>query len=292
MNPSLIELKQKRPGFNRFIGSWVIKGDQNIVVDVGPSNSASQLISALATMEIERVDWVLLTHIHIDHAGGLANFLTRFPMARAICHGKGIDHLVDPSKLWAASKQALGDLCDQYGPIGPVKKESLVPHTEAKTRGLEIIETPGHAQHHLSFVYQNHLFAGEAGGIHLTVEHSEYLRPATPPVFFLKEFLESIDRLLAYETMPICYGHFGQAENSHPLLKRHKDQLNSWERMIKEEMSSDANDLVERSLGSLLDKDPDLRAFTRMSEEDQERERFFIRNSIKGYLGFLSSPAS
>jgi glyoxylase-like metal-dependent hydrolase (beta-lactamase superfamily II) len=292
MKPFLVELKQDRPGFNRFIGSWVIKGEQNVVVDVGPSNSIGQLISALAGMEVDRVDWVLLTHIHIDHAGGLAGFLARFPMARAVCHAKGIDHLVDPSRLWAGTKKTLGDLADHYGPIGPVKRESLVPHTEAETRGLEIIETPGHAQHHLSFVYRNHVFAGEAGGIYLTVGDSEYLRPATPPVFFLKEFLESIDRLLARETMPICYGHFGRAQSSHPLLKRHKDQLILWEDVIKQEMSSAGNDLVERCLHRLLDKDLGLRAFAGMSGEDQERERYFIRNSVRGYLGFLSSPAS
>jgi glyoxylase-like metal-dependent hydrolase (beta-lactamase superfamily II) len=292
MNPSLVELKQNKPGFNRFIGSWVIKGEENIVVDVGPSNSINQLIAALAAMEVNRVDWVLLTHIHIDHAGGLARFLTHFPMARAVCHAKGINHLVDPSRLWAGSKKTLGDLSDHYGSIGPVRRESLVPHTGAKTRGLEIIETPGHAQHHLSFVYQHHLFAGEAGGIHLTVGDLEYARPATPPVFFLKEFLGSIDRLLAHETMPICYGHFGRAESSHSLLEKHKDQLILWEGVIKQEMSSGENNLVERCLDKLLEKDPALLAFARMGKEDQDRERFFIRNSVRGYLGFLSSPAS
>jgi len=292
MNPHLVELKQSRPGFERFIGSWVVRGDQNILVDVGPSHSVSQLITALAAMEVNRVDWVLLTHIHIDHAGGLSGFLERFPTARVVCHAKGIHHLADPAKLWAGSKKTLGDLSDHYGPIRPLKEQSLMPHTEAKIRDLVIIETPGHAQHHLSFVYQDHLFAGEAAGIYLTVGQSEYLRAATPPVFFLNEFLESIDRLLAHETMPVCYGHFGLAQSSHPLLKRHKEQLRLWERVIEKEISSGDGALVERCLDRLLDMDPELRAFAGMNAAVQEREKFFIRNSVKGYLGFLSPRPS
>jgi glyoxylase-like metal-dependent hydrolase (beta-lactamase superfamily II) len=292
MNPHLIELKQSRPGFNRFIGSWVVKGDQNILVDVGPSHSVSQLIAALAAMGVSRVDWVLLTHIHIDHAGGLARLLEHFPMARAVCHSKGIQHLVDPTKLWAGSMKTLGDLSDQYGPIMPVKKQSLVPHTEAKIRDLEIIETPGHAQHHLSFVHQGHLFAGEAAGIYLKVGELEYLRAATPPVFFLHEFLESMDRLLAHEPMPVCYAHFGMAKNSHPLLKRHKKQLLLWERVIKKELSEGDGDPVERCLDRLLSVDPELLAFAGMNAADQEREKFFMRNSVKGYLDFLSPRPS
>ena len=135
MNPTLIELKQNKPGFRRFIGSWLITGRENIVVDVGPSNSTDQLIHSLTELGVDRIDRVLLTHIHIDHAGGLAPFLEHFPMARVICHEKAIPHLVDPSKLWAGTRKTLGpDLTDTYGPIRPVKRDWLVPHTEAKLR--------------------------------------------------------------------------------------------------------------------------------------------------------------
>jgi glyoxylase-like metal-dependent hydrolase (beta-lactamase superfamily II) len=291
MNPTLIELKQNKPGFRRFIGSWLITGRENIVVDVGPSNSIDQLIHSLTESGVDRIDRVLLTHIHIDHAGGLAPFIEHFPMARVVCHEKAISHLVDPSKLWAGARKTLGgDLTDTYGPIMPVKKEWLVPHTEAKREGLEIVETPGHAAHHLCFIVKGFLFAGEAGGVHFTVGDSEYLRPATPPVFFMNQFLESIDRLLSHETMPICYSHFRLAANSHAMLRRQKTQLILWKGIIKEELSRGENGLIERSLDALLRTDPELKAFSALSPEDQERERFFMGNCIEGYRGFLSLP--
>ena len=196
MQPTLIEIRQDKPGFDRFIGSWFCPGGKSIVIDVGPSRSAPKLTDSLTAMGVHHVDFVLLTHIHMDHAGGLAEFLDHFPMARAICHSKAISHLLDPSKLWMGSLKTLGDLAEAYGPIRPVKREVLLPHTEAQVEGIDIIETPGHAPHHLSFVIQGNLFAGEAGGIYVAGKDWEYLRPATPPVFFLKEFLGSIDRLL------------------------------------------------------------------------------------------------
>jgi glyoxylase-like metal-dependent hydrolase (beta-lactamase superfamily II) len=287
MHPLLIELRQDRPGFDRFIGSWLCPYDKTVVIDVGPSRSVTKLIESLSVLGIREVDFVLLTHIHMDHAGGLAEFLDHFPMARAVCHSKAISHLVDPSKLWLGSQKTLGDLAEAYGPIRPVKKERLIPHTEARVEGIDIIETPGHAPHHLSFIIQENLFAGEAGGIYLAVKDWEYLRPATPPVFFLKEFLGSIDRLLTAKDLPICYAHFGKANSSHRMLKRERAQLLLWETVLREEITKGDHRLMERGMARLLAEDPELKAFEAMSSADQDREKFFIGNSIKGYLGFL-----
>ena len=246
-----------------------------------------KLIDSLAARGIRRVDTVLLTHIHIDHAGGLAEFLHRFPMARAVCHSKAISHLVDPSKLWMGSQKTLGDLAEVYGPIAPVNRDRLIPHTDAQAEGIDLIETPGHAVHHLSFIVDGNLFAGEAGGIYLRGEGWEYLRPATPPVFFLKEFLDSIDRLLNARDLTMCYAHFGRAESSHHMLKRERAQLLFWEQIIREETAKSDPLLPERCMARLLAEDPELKAFQAMSSADQERERFFMGNSIRGYLEFL-----
>lgn len=292
MHPILIEIKQDRPGLDRFIGSWVCPGDRTLVVDVGPSRSVPKLIDSLTAMGILRVDLVLLTHIHMDHAGGLAEFLDHFPTARAVCHDKAIPHLVDPTRLWQGSLKTLGDLAEAYGPIRPVARERLIPHREANEQGVDIIETPGHAPHHLSFMLRGNLFAGEAGGIYVEDKGGEYLRPATPPVFFLNEFLGSIDRLLSAKDAPICYAHFGRAPSSHRMLRRQRAQLLLWERRIRQELAHGDQDLIARCTAALLREDPELKTFASLQPEHQERERFFMGNSIKGYLGFLQSKDS
>jgi glyoxylase-like metal-dependent hydrolase (beta-lactamase superfamily II) len=287
MNPMLIPIKQDKPGFEKFIGSWVFPGNPRVVVDIGPSRSVSLLIQSLSRLGIERVDFVLLTHIHIDHAGGLAEFLRVFPMARVICHSKAISHLLDPTKLWKGSRTALGEMVSTYGPISPVKKEWLIPHEEAKLPGLKVIQTPGHAAHHLSYIYEGNLFAGEAGGVYLRLGTSDYLRPATPPPFFLKEFVESIDRLIAEGDLPICYGHFGRAEKSRPMLKRAGKQLLLWESIIREKAASQCDETTAVYMEILLREDPELTAYQDMPPADQERERFFMANSIKGYVDYV-----
>jgi glyoxylase-like metal-dependent hydrolase (beta-lactamase superfamily II) len=287
MHPLLIEIEQDRPGFNGFIGSWLYRGDNTIIVDVGPSNSVNHLIESLTAMDVDRIDFVLLTHIHIDHAGGLAELLDHFPMARAICHNKGIKHLVDPSRLWSGSLNALGEVAESYGPMSPVEPERLIPHTDADLKDLKIIETPGHAPHHLSFLYQGHFFVGEAGGNYFTIPGKDYLRPATPPIFSPAEFLTSVDALIALEDQPMYYGHFGSVESSREFLQRFRDQLLRWREIIEEEMSTEKSDLVERCVERLLEKDQDLKNFPLLEPDIQEREQFFLSNSVRGYVGFL-----
>jgi len=291
MHPTLIAIKQDKPGFEKFIGSWVCRGDLCVVVDVGPSRSVNLLVQALSRMGIERVDYVLPTHIHIDHAGGVAEFIRVFPMARVVCHTRAIGHLLDPTKIWLGSVRALGDLASIYGPISPVKREWLIPHDEARLPGLKIIETPGHAPHHLSYIYEGNLFAGEAGGIYLELEPSHYLRPATPPPFFLKEFAGSIDKLLAEGDLPIFYSHFGRAERSQPLLRRARQQLILWEKIIAETAASAHDDPTTRCMEALLKEDIELMAYQSMPAADQKRERFFMANSIRGFMEYLQNKS-
>jgi len=285
----LIEIKQKLPGFNQFIGSWLYRGDINFVVDVGPANSVCGLIDALTEMKIETIDYVFLTHIHIDHSGGLARFLKHFPTAKVICHEKGIKHLVNPNRLWESSAKILGEISEIYGPLSPVKEKYFIAQNNTLNKDIVVIDTPGHASHHLSFVYNGNLFVGEAGGNYLRVQGKDYLRPATPPRFHLTTFLNSIEKLIQLEDMQICYAHFGKADSSHEMLKRNRDQILNWEKIIRRELSSDADDLMERCVKRLLSVDPELSAFHHMEPIVQKRELFFIQNSIKGYLQYLEN---
>lgn len=289
MEPLLVEIKQDRPGFDHFIGSWVYRGNPTIAIDVGPSNSVHRLIRALRETGIESIDYVLLSHIHLDHGGGLAGFLDQFPTALAVCHQKGVRHLLDPSKLWESSRKVLGDMAHLYGEPRPVPAERILPHTEVDIDGLEIIETPGHAPHHLSFVYQGHLFVGEAAGNYFRMDGYEYLRPATPPVFILDTSLQSLDLLLENEELPICYSHFGRADDSHEMLKRSREQLLLWKDVISGEGRRGKGLIEEKCVDLLLAKDPNLEAFGSMPVPVQQRERWFLLNSIKGYLGYFSS---
>lgn len=286
-NCTLLEIDQQLLGFHRFIGSWLYTGDINLIVDVGPANSAQSLIHTLIDLDIDRIDYVLLTHIHLDHAGGLSQFLEHFPMARVVCYDRGIKHLLEPSSLWEGSRKALGEIAEGYGPPEPVKEEFFVPHTETHIDGLQVIETPGHAIHHLSFTYRGNLFAGEAGGNYYSLKDTDYLRPATPPRFFMEVFVNSVDKLLALEDQHICYAHFGDATSSKQMLRRFRTQVLRWKDLIRGEVTVGSDALVERCVQRLLEKDLDLKAFSLMDTDTQAREKYFLSNSVKGYIGFL-----
>ncbi|MBW2107330.1 MAG: MBL fold metallo-hydrolase [Deltaproteobacteria bacterium] len=285
---TLLEIPQDIPGFNRFIGSWACRGDLNLVVDVGPANSVSQLFDALEELGIHQVDYFLLTHIHIDHAGGLSACMKRFPEARAVCHEKAVKHLADPTRLWEGSRHVLGKIAEAFGRPGPVDADRLIPPQALQIKGLEVIDTPGHAAHHLSFFFNGHLFAGEAAGNYYNLGDSDYLRPATPPRFFFDVFVQTLERLKSLEDSALCYAHWGKAQSSHVMLDRFREQVFRWKEIIAKTISSESDNLVGRCIERLLEEDPNLRAFSSMPQSVQTRERYFLSNSVKGYIGFLT----
>jgi len=217
----------------------------------------------------------------------LADVLDRYPKAMAVCHEKGIESLMAPAKLWQGSRKVLGSLAELYGEPRPAPPERLIPHTDLESRHLEIIETPGHAPHHLSFCYGGRLFSGEAGGNYFLVGEEEYLRPATPPRFFLDVFLESVERLLSLEDQPIRYAHFGKGPSSKRLLGRFRQQVLHWKEWISGQVDSGGAEPVENCVEMLLARDPNLRAFSLMPPGVQKRERVFMANAVRGFIGYF-----
>lgn len=289
MVPEIIEIKQGITGFDPFICSWLCRSNTTILIDVGPANSIPNLINTLCEKKIKSIDYVLLSHIHIDHAGGLGLFLDQFPMAKVVCHPKGIRHLVEPDKLWQASKKVLGEFTNIYGPYKPVAEHFFLSHTDFSLDDCRIVETPGHAPHHLSFIIHGYLFAGEAAGIYSNLDNDVYLRPATPPLFFFDEAIESIDTLISLGNYPLCFAHYGQLPDSLQILVRARSQLIRWKDIIAEQKlhTTHQEDILSRCINALLQKDKELKAFDCLSADSKKWEIEFLANSVKGFLSYL-----
>ena len=291
----LVSLSVPIDGFDGFIGAWVHTGNPVVVVDVGPAVAAPQLLSAVAELGCSSPDLILLTHIHIDHAGAIGMVGRTFPHATVVCHPKGAEHLIEPDRLWQGSLKTLGDIAKAYGPIAPLNARQLFPEDRPIHSGIAYIDTPGHAAHHYSYLLGDILFAGEAGGVNLPLEDDNtYLRPATPPRFFLDTSLDSIDKLLAASPDRICYGHVGQRQRAMELLGTHREQLMQWRELITpfvEDDSREENQAQQACRDHLLSVDPLLAGFSSLPPQVQERELGFLSNSIKGYWGFIQSSS-
>ena len=288
----LISLPIPLTGFDGFIGAWLFTGDPVTLVDVGPAVSAPHLLAALSHIGVVFPELILLTHIHIDHAGGVGVISDAFPDATVVCHPKGERHLVDPEKLWKGSVKTLGDIAKAYEPIVAVNADQVVASDEFSHPLIECIETPGHAAHHVSYLIADLLFAGEAGGVHLPIPGpSFYLRPATPPVFFMETTLESIDRLIARAPEKICYGHIGKRDDAVKMLIAHRGQLLQWLELIRPACRKAEEDdvAIQSCVDLVLAEDPLLAGFPNLPPAVQQRERTFIANSVKGYWGYLKA---
>jgi glyoxylase-like metal-dependent hydrolase (beta-lactamase superfamily II) len=287
----LIPLNLPGTGFTAFISAWLYRGEKTFLVDVGPSTTATNLLSALQELNVGHLDYILLTHIHLDHAGAIGQIADAFRQTPIICHEAGIPHLIEPSKLWEVTQKLLGPMALAYGPIQPVVGDRLSNAKNFQTEYVTPIITPGHATHHVSYQTEKYLFAGEAGGVYMSLPQNKfYLRPATPPKFFLNIALQSVDRLIACQPEKICYGHFGINARAVRMLEVHRSQLLFWETLIKDEIQScSAKDRTAACQKRLLKNDPLLANFDQLPTDVQARERYFFQNSINGYLGYLES---
>jgi glyoxylase-like metal-dependent hydrolase (beta-lactamase superfamily II) len=290
-NLFLVDLDLPLPGFSSFISSWIIKeGDRGIIIDPGPASTINTLHNALRETGIERIDYILLTHIHLDHAGGCGDLIKGYPDSVIFCHPQAVTHLIDPENLWHGSVKVLGDLAKSYGQPSPVNRERICSESNIiwKDYIIQSLETPGHASHHLCFFFKNLAFAGEVAGIHLPSGDKHYIRPATPSPFMPDIALHSISLVIERRPQLICYGHYGILEDAVSVLKIAKEQIRFWLTIIKERQDKSLNLDEEEIFAEILAKDSHLSAFHQLESDIQKREAYFINNSIKGMLEFIN----
>jgi glyoxylase-like metal-dependent hydrolase (beta-lactamase superfamily II) len=202
----------------------IVEQGRAAVVDAGVNDSVPHVLEALAALGIapEQVDWVVLTHVHLDHAGGAGLLMSRLPNARLLVHPRGARHMIDPSRLVAGTVAVYGAEAARrmYGDIVPVPAERVVeaPYGfgfSLAGRWLEAIDTPGHARHHLSLVDRKAgmVFAGDTFGLsyrELDQGNRQFVVPSTTPVQFEPAALHaSIDRIAALASRAVAVTHYG-----------------------------------------------------------------------------------
>lgn len=233
-----VDTEYVRPGLAA--AHIVQHGGRAAFVDVGTTLSVPYLLAALDRLGIARatVDYVLLTHVHLDHAGGAGRLMQELPNAKAVLHPRGAPHLIEPEKLISASKVVYGE--EQYrrlyGDIVPISAERVITTQDRQRlalagRELELVHTPGHALHHQCIVDLQHaaIFTGDTFGLsyrELDTDRGAFIVPTTTPTQFDPEqLIASIERLLAYRPEAMYLMHYSRVTGVPRLGEHLKAQI-------------------------------------------------------------------
>jgi glyoxylase-like metal-dependent hydrolase (beta-lactamase superfamily II) len=217
-------------GFVRpqFDASYLLVHDgHGAFIDCGTNHAVPRLLQGLADAGVDasKVDWLILTHVHLDHAGGAGELIAHLPNAKLLVHPRGARHMIDPSQLWAGALAVYGEETMQkaYGRLRAVPAERVVEApddflVELRGRPLRCLDTPGHARHHMAIYDQqaNACFTGDTFGLsyrEFDTEQGPFILPTTTPVQFDPEALHaSIRRLLALKPQAMYLTHYGRVE--------------------------------------------------------------------------------
>jgi glyoxylase-like metal-dependent hydrolase (beta-lactamase superfamily II) len=241
-------------GAERVIGSYLVETvDGPALFDCGPASCLEHLHTSLRQrgVELEDLRHLLLSHIHLDHAGAAGVLVREHPELQVHVAEIGAPHLVDPSRLEASARRLYGDAFDTlWGELTPVPEENI-RIVGTNVLGLECFPTPGHASHHVCYLAgDGTLYAGDAAGVRLQPDRT-VLPPTPPPEFDLETWNRTIDEIEKRKPSSLALVHFGVAEDPGPHLAELRQRLEDWSRRVAEGVTEEEfnesvrNDVVQ-----------------------------------------------
>ncbi|MGH3117835.1 MAG: MBL fold metallo-hydrolase [Gaiellales bacterium] len=246
-------------GRAQITAAYVLRGERTALIETGPKSSLEHVLAGLSAAGVEELDWIVVTHIHLDHAGAAGSIASLFPQAQVAVHEVGAPHLIDPSRLWSSAARIYGDEMDRlWGGIDPIPPDRVHALSDGDKidlggRVLEAIDTPGHAYHHHVFLDDatGIAFTGDALGVRLP--DVGVIRPATPPPEFNLEIaIASIERIASVGAEALWPTHFGSAHEGvdaadvATTCEMAVDALNMWAGWVKagRSRSDDLDDIA------------------------------------------------
>src|ERR1700735_768596 len=232
------QIDTRMAGYQGITAGYLIRSSRPCLVETGTSTSAPVVQASLASLGIGADDLatVVVTHIHLDHAGGVGDIASMFGAAQVVVHEKGARHLADPSRLMASARMVYGDALDVlFGSMMPVPADRLRTLDDVGVidlgdgRRLSSYYSPGHARHHLGLLdsLSGDLYVGDAAGVY--IPETGDLRPATPPPDFdLAVALSSIQLFSSLGPSRLLFSHYGPVDAVSETLDRAAEEINVW----------------------------------------------------------------
>ncbi len=298
--PGILQLDTLLGGLEGLTAGFLIEGSEPALVEAGAQTSAPTVIAALERAGLGPTDirWLIVTHIHLDHAGAVGDLAAAFPRATVVVHEKGARHLIDPARLIDSAARVYGPLLDSlYGRLLPVASDRLVAATDGLTlevgggRRLRVVDSPGHAKHHQAVLEEasGTLMVGDAVGVQLS--DADGLRPATPPPDFdLEVAIRSLHRFRALHPKHLVLTHFGAVKDVEATLAAAEDGLRGWVEVARGVVERDPQAGIDEVAGAL-----DERYGTAVGTGDPVRSKLEVLNGIRsnaaGIVRYLATQA-
>lgn len=251
----MIDLVDPEPGRS---SCYILKGEKNAIIEVGSSHAQPRIMEGIAKVGLQPadIDYVIVTHIHLDHSGGLGSIMPLLPNATAVCHPRAARHLIDPSRLIAGAAAVYGDELERiFGTILPVPEERLIIREDGEQIDLgsghllTFYDTPGHARHHFSIhdPAARGIFTGDTIGVRyvksLTGWDFECIFPSTSPSEFDRHaVMVSCEKLEALNPERIFHTHFGPTEPASEAFARTRKTVDDYDQMARDAFAAGATD--------------------------------------------------
>jgi glyoxylase-like metal-dependent hydrolase (beta-lactamase superfamily II) len=299
----VFQIDTRMAGYAGITAGYLIRGDKPCLVETGTAPSAPVVRAALAALGIGPGDLatVVVTHIHLDHAGGAGDIAAMYPAAEIVVHQRGARHLADPSRLMASARSVYGTALDRlFGTLAPVPSDRIRALDDVGSvdlsggRRLDSHYSPGHAKHHVGLLdsLSGDLYVGDAAGVY--IPDTGDLRPATPPPDFdLSTALASLRMFAALQPSRLLFSHYGPVSEVASTLERSVEEIRIWVEHTREARSAGLD--LDHAVAMVSERTADRYASLRDGGDPAVAAKFErisgARANVEGIMGWLDKAA-